>query len=71
MKTLFAIGFLVLAGIIANFLIVILLNIAGLPGSLLAGKPGSRSKKQFIAGSVVSCPGPQPAYISDENSHPI
>ena len=64
MKTLFTIGLLVVFGMIANFLMVIVLNIAGIPGALLAGKPEKRSKSQFIAGSIVSAIGQSYVYLA-------
>ncbi|AXK41884.1 hypothetical protein [Erythrobacter aureus] len=57
MATAFTIGILIVYGVLAHFLIVLVLNIAGLPGVLLAGKPGIRSKRRFIAGSIVSAAG--------------
>ena len=57
MKTLFSIVVLGIFGIVANFVAVFVLNIAGVPGALLAGKPGKRSKSQFISGSIVSAIG--------------
>ena len=64
MKTLFTIGVLVVLGIVANFVTVFVLNIAGLPGALLAGKPGKRSKARFIFGSVVSAIGQSFIYLA-------
>lgn len=64
MKTLFTLGLLVIYAIVANFLAVFLLNIAGLPGALLAGKPGIRSKAQFVFGSVVSALGQSFVYLA-------
>ncbi len=57
MKTIFAVLFLVICGAIANFLTVIILNIAGLPGALVAGMPGRRNKKRFVFGSIISAIG--------------
>jgi|SRR3989338_1787688 len=64
MKTLFTIGILVVLGIVANFVTVFVLNIAGFPGALLAGKPGKRSKGQFIFGSVISAIGQSFVYLA-------
>ena len=64
MSTLFTIGMLILFAIIAHFMIVFVLNIAGLPGVMLAGKPGNRSKPQFIFGSFVSALGQSFAYLA-------
>ena len=64
MKTLFTIGVLVVLGIVANFVTVFVLNIAGLPGALIVGKPGKRSKGQFIFGSVISAIGQSFIYLA-------
>lgn len=64
MKTLFAIAFLLVAGLVANFLIVFVLNFAGVPGALLAGKRGMRSKGQFVAGALVSAIGQSAVYLA-------
>lgn len=64
MKTIFTLGLLALFAIVANFLAVFVLNIAGLPGALLAGKPGARSKSQFMFGSVVSAIGQSFVYLA-------
>jgi len=64
MKTLFTIGVLIVLAIIANFAAVFVLNIAGLPGALLAGKLEKRSKGQFIYGSVISAIGQSFVYLA-------
>lgn len=64
MKTLFSITVLVILGIIVNFVTVFVLNFAGLPGALLAGKPGKRSKEQFIFGSIISAIGQSFVYLA-------
>jgi len=64
MKTLFTIGVLIVLAIIANFAAVFVLNIAGLPGALLAGKLEKRSKGQFIFGSVISAIGQSFVYLA-------
>jgi hypothetical protein len=64
MKTIFTLGLLIIYAIAANFLAVFVLNIAGLPGALLAGKPGVRSKLRFLFGSVVSAIGQSFAYLA-------
>ena len=64
MKTLFSITVLVILGIIVNFVAVFVLNFAGLPGALLAGKPGKRSKGQFIFGSIISAIGQSFVYLA-------
>jgi len=57
MKTAFSILLLIVFGAIANFLMVFLLNLSGVPGALVAGTPGNRTKGQFIFGSVVAALG--------------
>lgn len=64
MKTLIAAGLLIGFGVIANFLATILLNIAGLLGALMAGKPGERSKSRFVFGSLVSAAGQAYVYLA-------
>lgn len=64
MKTLFSIGTLIVFGVVATFAAVFILNIAGLPGALLAGKPGIRSKRQFVFGSIVSAIGQSFVYLA-------
>ncbi len=54
MKTLFCIILLIVFGGIANFLSLYVLNTVGVPGALLAGFPGKRSKGRFVFGSIVS-----------------
>lgn len=64
MKTLFSIVMLIIFGIVAKFLSVLILNIAGLPGALLAGKSGERSKGWFTFGSIVSFLGQSYVYLA-------
>jgi hypothetical protein len=64
MKTLFSIVVLIILGVIVNFVAVFVLNFAGLPGALLAGKPGKRSKRQFIFGSIISVIGQSFVYLA-------
>lgn len=64
MKTVFSIVMLIIFGVIASFLSVFLLNIAGLPGALLAGKPGKRIKGRFIFGSIISALGQSYVYLA-------
>jgi hypothetical protein len=64
MKTVFSIVLLIVFGAIASFLSVFLLNIAGLPGALLAGTPGKRRKGLFILGSIVSALGQSYIYLA-------
>lgn len=64
MITIYTLGSLMLFAIVANFLALFVLNIAGVPGALLAGKPGIRSKPQFIFGSVLSAFGQSFVYLA-------
>ena len=64
MKTLISIAILILMGIIVNFIAVFVLNIVGVPGALIAGKPGKRSKSQFVFGSIVSAIGQSFVYLA-------
>ncbi len=64
MKTLFSIVVLITFGVIANFIAVFVLNFAGLPGAFIAGKPGKRSKGQFIFGSIISAIGQSYVYLA-------
>jgi hypothetical protein len=64
MKTLFAILLLAIFGIIATFLAPIILNIAGLPGAVVAGMPGKRTKSRFVFGSIVSAIGQSYVYLA-------
>lgn len=57
MRTLFSIVLLVVYGVIANYLTPIILNLAGVPGALIAGMPGKRSKRRFMFGSIASAIG--------------
>jgi len=63
MKAVFTVGLLIVFAIVANFLMLFLLNLAGVPGALAAGKPGKRSKAQFIAGSLISALGQSLVYL--------
>jgi len=64
MKTIFSLVTLIIWGLIANFISVFVLNLAGLPGTLLAGAPGKRSKRRFIFGSIVSALCQSYAYLA-------
>lgn len=64
MKTIFCIFLLIVFGMIAKYLSVFILNIAGLPGALLAGFSDKRSKGRFIFGSFVSAIGQSYVYLA-------
>jgi hypothetical protein len=53
MKTLISIAILIIMGIIVS-----------VPGALIAGKPGKRSKSQFVFGSIVSAIGQSFVYLA-------
>lgn len=64
-KTLFAIGILIFWGmVVCGVGGWFALNLAGLPGALLAGRPGRRSKRRFISGSIVSGLGQSYVYLA-------
>jgi hypothetical protein len=64
MKTIFSVVLLIVYGVIANFITVFILNIAGLSGALLAGTPGKRSQGRFVFGSIISTLGQAFVYLS-------
>ena len=64
MKTLFSAAILILMGIISGYVGVFVLNIADLPGALMAGKPGRRSMRQFVFGSIISALGQSYVYLA-------
>ena len=68
MKTLFSIALLVVIGIIANFAMVFILNIVGIPGALIAGSAGegyvNRGKFRYIFGTIVSTLGQSYIYLA-------
>jgi hypothetical protein len=64
MKTLFSIAMLIVFGIITNFVAVFILNVVGIPGALIAGRPGKRSKVRFICGSIISAIGQSYVYLA-------
>lgn len=59
-----AIFLLIGFGVLANFLFLFIGNVGGLPGALLAGAPGKRSKGRFIFGSVVCAIGQSFIYLA-------
>ena len=63
MKTIFSVVLLIIFGVVCNFLIVYILNIAGVPGALIAGTPEKRNKNQFILGSIISAVGQSYIYL--------
>lgn len=64
MKTLFLVVVLVVLGIVSGFVTVFILNITGLPGALMAGKPARRSRRQFMFGSIISAIGQSYVYLA-------
>ena len=63
MKTASSIMLLIVFGAVAYFLSLYFLNIAGVPGALLAGSPGKRSKGRFICGYIVAALGQSYVYL--------
>lgn len=64
MRTIFSIFVLGIVAVIVNFITVFILNIAGVPGALIAGMPGKRSKGRFVFGSVISAIGQSYVYLA-------
>jgi hypothetical protein len=64
MQTIVTILLLIIFSVVIGFLGVFILNFAGLPGTLLAGKPGIRSKSQFRIGSIISSIGQTYIYLA-------
>ena len=64
MKTIGSALLLVVFGVVANFLAGFLLNIAGLPGALLAGTPGHRTKQRFKFGAAIAAVGHSYLYLA-------
>jgi hypothetical protein len=64
MKTIGSALLLVVFGLVANFLAGFLLNIAGLPGALLAGTPGKRTKRRFKFGAAIAAVGHSYLYLA-------
>lgn len=58
------IALLVVFAVIANFLFVFVLNVGGIPGALLAGTPGKRSKGRFVFGSIICSAGQSYLYLA-------
>ena len=63
MTTIFTVFLLIVFAVVANFLMVLLLNLAGFPGALAAGKPGQRSRARFRAGSLIAALGQSLVYL--------
>lgn len=63
-KTLLSILLLLVFGAAASFLATFALNIVGLPGALLAGTPGVRSKQRFQLGAIVAAVGQSYVYLA-------
>ena len=64
MKTILSIVLLIVFAVVANFLATIVVNLAGLPGALLSGTPGKRSRAQFKFGSVIAALGQSYVYLA-------
>jgi hypothetical protein len=57
MKMLFAVGFLAVTAIVASFLFVFLLNLAGLPGALISPRTQQQINPRWFAGFIVALIG--------------
>lgn len=64
MKTILSIGLLIVFAAVATFLVTIVVNLAGLPGALLSGTPGKRSKARFKFGSAIAALGQSYVYLA-------
>lgn len=64
MKTVFTIGLLIFFGLVANFLIVLILNIAGIPGALVAGLQNQNNNARFWIGAFVASLGQLFIYLA-------
>lgn len=65
MKTLLAIGFLVLAALIVAFLAIPILNLAGLPGALLSGNSQrTEANLKTLVGTFLSIVGQSYIYLA-------
>ncbi len=64
MQTILTIFFLILLSAAMSSLGLFILNVAGLPGALVAGKPGVRSKAQLSIGIIISAIGQSYVYLS-------
>lgn len=65
MKTiLIIVFFIILYGVVSRFLGITVLNIAGLPGALIAIKAKRRSQPSYIAGLVLSVIGQAYIYLA-------
>jgi hypothetical protein len=64
MKTIFAAVVLVVLGIVANFLSIWVLNVAGLPGALIAVAPSKASKGRAILAIVLTILGQSYVYLA-------
>lgn len=64
MKTLFTIILLLVFAGVAGFVATFALNLAGIPGALLAGRPGERSVSRFRTGSIFSALGQSYVYLA-------
>jgi len=62
MKTVFSVVVLIVFGIIANFASIYVLNIAGLPGALVALR--NPSKGRLIIGAILSSLGQSYVYLA-------
>lgn len=64
MKTIFSIIILIICGYIANLVGVFVLNIAGIPGSLVAGRSDKNSSFRYGLGIFISMLGQAYVYLA-------
>lgn len=64
MKTIFAVTVLIVCGVVANFLSVWVLNIAGLPGALIAVNKNKASKGRATAAMIIAALGQSYACLA-------
>jgi len=64
MQTFSTILFLILFAVVFGFFHVFISNLVGLPGALLAGKPGNRTKAQFKFGQTIAMIGQTYIYLA-------
>ena len=54
MKTIFSVGFLLILAIVVRFLVLFVLNLAGMPGALISGPRTDHLTARYMFGSLVA-----------------